>query len=155
MSRKNIKDLGLKSGALKAFAQLMWASESLKSRIISIPGKYGLTASQFAVLDVLYHMGPRSQKDLGGHILKTGGNVTMVIDNLEKNSLVRRERSDEDRRYINVYLTDKGEKLFKEVFPLHIKDVEKEMSVLSSKEMDELGRLCVKLGARKEGDRKK
>ncbi len=155
MSKKNIKDLGLKSSALKVFAQLMWASENLKARVVSLPGKYGLTTSQYAILDVLYHMGPRSQKDLGGHILKTGGNITMVVDNLEKNGLVKRERSDKDRRVTYVHITDQGEKLFSEVFPLHIKDVEKEMSVLSPRELDELSRLCVKLVVKQGGDIKK
>ena len=44
----------------------------------------GLSTSQFAVLDALLHLGPLCQKDLGEKILKTSGNMTMVIDNLEK-----------------------------------------------------------------------
>ena len=40
----------------------------------------------------------------------------MVIDNLEKRSLVRRERDSEDRRYLTVHLTDAGTALIAKVF---------------------------------------
>lgn len=154
MDKKSIKGLGFKSRAVTSFLQYMWAYETVKARIFSMLNKYGLTASQFGVLDALFHLGSRSQRDLGTHILKSGGNITMVVDNLEKAGLVRRERSVEDRRFINVHLTGKGKKLFVEILPLHLKAVEDEMSALTSREMEELGRLCVKLGSKKGGDRK-
>ena len=52
--------------------------------------EYDLTAPQFGVLEALYHLGPLCQKDLAAKILKSSGNMTMVIDNLEKRDLVRR-----------------------------------------------------------------
>lgn len=106
------------------------------------------------MLDALFHLDFRSQCDLATHILKSGSNITMVVDNLEKAGLARRERSLEDRRFINVHLTDKGKKLLVEIIPHHSKAVEDEMSALSSREMEKLGRLCVKLGSKKGGDRK-
>ncbi len=47
----------------------------------------GLTESQFGVLDSLFHLGPMKQKEIGKKILKSGGNITMVINNLEKRGI--------------------------------------------------------------------
>ena len=58
----------------------------------------------FIILD------PLSQKELGYKLLKSGGNITMVIDNLEKDAYVERRRGTEDRRIFFVHLTKKGEK---------------------------------------------
>ena len=78
--------------------------------------------------------------------LKTSGNITMIVDNLEKRGLVKRTRMAEDRRIINVQLTENGHLLMKKVFPKHAAIVAEKMGVLSSSEQDELARLCKKLG---------
>ncbi len=145
-----LEDSSFKNKALKIFIQFIWASEMVRSRVFSQLNKYGLTGSQFGVLDALFHMGPLQQSDLGKNIFKSGGNITMVVDNLEKNGLVRRERSEKDRRVINVYLTEKGGKLFSEVLPVYIKAMEEEMNGLTKLEQEELGRLCVRLGIGRE-----
>jgi MarR family 2-MHQ and catechol resistance regulon transcriptional repressor len=86
------------------------------------------------------------QRALGDKLLRSGGNITMVIDNLEKHGLVERVRQKEDRRMIMIHLTPKGRKLISRVLPLHAKDVVKEMSRLTASEQEELRRLCRKLG---------
>jgi MarR family 2-MHQ and catechol resistance regulon transcriptional repressor len=83
---------------------------------------------------------------LGEKLLRSGGNITLVIDNLEKHGLVRRERQTEDRRTIVIHLTPKGMRLIKRVFPRHAKMILKEMSQLEPKEQEDLRRLCRKLG---------
>jgi MarR family 2-MHQ and catechol resistance regulon transcriptional repressor len=86
------------------------------------------------------------QRALGDKLLRSGGNITMVIDNLERHGLVERVRQKEDRRMIMIHLTPKGRKLISRVLPLHAKDVLKEMSRLTASEQEELRRLCRKLG---------
>lgn len=51
------------------------------------------------MLEALYHKGPLCKRDIAAKILKSTGNITLLIDNLEKNGLVRRERDNEDRRF--------------------------------------------------------
>ena len=111
----------------------------------------GLTVSQFGVLEALLHLGPLYQKDLGNKILKSGGNVTMVVGNLEKRGLVRRVRDEDDRRHYSVQLTGKGKRLINVLFPEHAKRIVKEMNVLTPGEQVELGRLCKKVGLRGAG----
>ena len=73
--------------------------------------------------------------------------MTLVIDNLERRALVRRERSVEDRRFIQVHLTEEGERLIRRVFPGHAAAITRELAVLTQEEQRTLGNLCRKLGA--------
>ncbi|PJZ83599.1 MarR family winged helix-turn-helix transcriptional regulator [Leptospira harrisiae] len=132
--------------ALDAFIKLKRAAESLSSRLISEFTKWNISESQFGVLETLYHLGPLCQKELGDKILKSTGNITLVIDNLEKRSLVERVRGVEDRRFISVHLTNDGKKLIEQVFPDHVKRITSEFAVLSPEEQEVLGKICKKLG---------
>lgn len=131
--------------ALAAYIKLMRATEAVTGRINRHLVDAGLTISQFGVLEALHHLGPLCQRDVATKILKSTGNITMVIDNLEKRGLVRRERG-ADRRYLHVHLTEEGEALIASLFPKHAEAIVGEMNVLSTEEQDELGRLCRKLG---------
>ncbi len=136
--------------ALGAYVKLMRAAESVTARIHRHLGEVDLTISQFGVLEALYHLGPLSQVALGKKILKTSGNMTMVIDNLEQRGLARRERNVDDRRFFTVQLTDAGEKLIREFFPGHAARITAEMGMLTPSEQEQLSRLCRKLGLGKE-----
>jgi MarR family 2-MHQ and catechol resistance regulon transcriptional repressor len=111
----------------------------------------GLSVSQFGVLEAIYHLGPLSQSEIAKKVLKSTGNITLVIDNLEKRDLVKRERQEEDRRYYAVRLTTKGRKLISGTFPRHAAKIVEEMGALSSAEQEALGKLCRKLGLQERG----
>ena len=108
--------------------------------------RYGLTQPQFAVIELLGHRGPMKISEIGVKMLVTGGNMTIVIDNLEKSGLVERARCLEDRRAIWIRLTEKGSSLFTETFPQHAEFVANALSVLTDKEIRELGMLLKKFG---------
>jgi MarR family 2-MHQ and catechol resistance regulon transcriptional repressor len=135
-----------KTRALKTYVKLMRATESITARIHRQLSTFGLTFSQFGVLEALYHLGPMSQSEIGQKILRSSGNMTMVIDNLEKRELVRRERNQADRRFFIIHLTDEGKKLISGIFPSHAAEIARELDVLSPTEQQTLGRLCKKLG---------
>jgi len=132
--------------ALRTYVKLMRAAESVTARTHRHLSSTGLTISQFAVLEALYQIGPLSQREIGQKILRSSGNITMVIDNLEKNGLVRRERFEADRRFFIVHLTDKGYQLINKIFPPHAAVIAEDLGVLTAAEQDALGRLCKKLG---------
>ncbi len=136
--------------SLNAFINLMRASESVISRLQKRLSAEGLTASQFGALETLFHLGPLCQTELGKKLLKTDGNVTMVVDHLEKRGLARRVRAGEDRRYVSVQLTSKGRALIQKIFPRHAAAIQEEMSALSASEQETLRRLCRKLGRKNE-----
>ncbi len=132
--------------ALDTYVKLMRATEAVTSRAHRQLATVGLTFSQFGVLEALYHLGPMSQREIGQKILRSSGNMTMVIDNLEKRKLVRRQRSRTDRRFLIVHLTAAGKKLISSIFPCHAAEITRELDVLTPDEQHTLGRLCKKLG---------
>jgi len=107
---------------------------------------FGLTEPQFGALECLGHLGPMTIGQLCKKQLVSGGNMTVVVDNLEKEGLVERVPSKEDRRSILVRLTGKGTKLFDDIFEQHAQYVAKLASVLTEDEQEELGKLLKKLG---------
>lgn len=132
--------------ALDTFIKLVRAAGSLITRTSRPLTTCGLTVGQFGVLETLLHLGPLHQCELARKHLQSGGNITMIVDNLERAGLVRRERLPEDRRYVRVHLTDAGRARIEELFPRQARHVTAHMSVLTSAEQVELARLCRKLG---------
>jgi MarR family 2-MHQ and catechol resistance regulon transcriptional repressor len=132
--------------ALNAFINLARASNAVAMRLSAGLGQHGITTSQLGILEALFHLGPMCQRALGDKLLRSGGNITMVIDNLEKHGLVQRVRQKDDRRMIAIHLTLAGRTLISRVLPQHAKEVVKEMSRLTASEQEELRRLCRKLG---------
>jgi MarR family 2-MHQ and catechol resistance regulon transcriptional repressor len=132
--------------ALNTYTKLMRAAESVTSRVTRSMAEFDLTISQFGVLEALYHKGPLCQRDIAVKILKSTGNITLVIDNLEKRGLVRRERDNEDRRYLTVHLSSEGTSLIAQAFAKVEAAIVSEMSSLTESEQELLGSLCKKLG---------
>jgi MarR family 2-MHQ and catechol resistance regulon transcriptional repressor len=134
--------------ALNAFIKLQRAAESVSVRVHSVlPAN--LTVTQFGVLEALHHIGPLCQGELAEKLLRSGGNLTLVVDNLEKAGYVARERDPADRRFVVVKLTTKGADFINLLFPKVVANVVREMSVLSSTEHSDLGRLCKKIGLKR------
>ena len=131
--------------ALNAYIKLMRAAESVTARV-HFALSDGLTVSQFGALEVLLHCGSLCQRELAGKLLKSAGNITTVVDNLERRALVQRERDPADRRYVTVHLTAKGRLLIQELFPSVVANITREFSLLSPDEQRTLAKLCKRLG---------
>lgn len=132
--------------ALNTWVKLARASSTLHRKTAENIRSFGLTEPQFAVIEALGHLGPMKIGILCNKMLVSGGNMTLVLDNLEKNDLIRRNHSKEDRRAILVELTKKGNELFSKIFPEHAEFVTGLMNVLSKKEQEQIGLLLKKLG---------
>jgi MarR family 2-MHQ and catechol resistance regulon transcriptional repressor len=128
--------------SLNTYIKLIRSAETLTSKINLELDNFNLTESQFGVLDVLLHLGPLKQKELAKKILKSGGNITMVIDNLEKEGFVQRKRGEKDRRHFMIHLTVKGKNKIQTVFPKFLKTITKYFEILNKNEQKELQKLC-------------
>lgn len=106
---------------------------------------YGLTLPQFGVLEALYHLGDLKICEIIEKTLSTSGNMTVVIRNLEQEGLVHRLQSPEDRRVYRIAISEKGAAIIRELFPEHLRELEKGLARLSDQEKDELIRLMKKL----------
>ncbi len=132
--------------ALATYVKLSRAADAVHNRVNAHLQQHDLTTSQFGVLEAIYHLGPLQIGELGAKLLKSSGNMTLVIDNLIKRGLVYRERLPEDRRCIQIYLTQKGQQLIEQLWDHHAQGVVEAFSVLSAAEQEQLAALCRKLG---------
>ena len=123
----------------------MRAANAARSHASRQLGDTGLTLTQFAVLEALYHLGSMSLSEIAKKILTTGGNLTMVVGNLEKQGFALRQRSPEDGRVLILVLTPKGRKLMRELFPQHAAAIVDFMGSLSPKEQERLSELLRQL----------
>ena len=103
--------------ALDAYVKLMRAAESVTALLLPRLAAAGLTMGQFGVLEALHHVGPLAQHELAGKLLRSSGNVSVVIDNLEKAGLVQRKRRPVDRRVVVVSLTPAGARADRRAVP--------------------------------------
>jgi MarR family transcriptional regulator, 2-MHQ and catechol-resistance regulon repressor len=131
---------------LNTFIKLTRCTNSLFARMAERNTLGDITPSQFAVLEALYHLGHLTQGEISAKVLKSGSNMTTVIDNLERDGYVRRERDEKDRRVIHVHLTEAGRGKLEAILPGHIAALVDEFKVLSASEQETLGELCKKLG---------
>ncbi len=132
--------------ALSTWIKLARANNSVFKNIKPSMVKHNLTRTQFLVLESLLHLGPMSQKNIAEKLLLSGGNIVKVIDNLEKDGLVRRKINKTDRRAHIVELTDLGFKIINSLIPNHVKSIVETFSILNKDDQIELSRLCKKLG---------
>jgi DNA-binding MarR family transcriptional regulator len=99
---------------------------------------YGLSYAQF---DVLAHVGAAEgsrQKELGESLHVTKGNVSHLIDQMERRGLVSRRQEGRTNR---LYLTEEGRRLFEDVVPAHEDLVDRLMSALPEEEQARLHEL--------------
>ena len=132
--------------ALSTYVKLLRAAQTLQTLSIRHLAEHDLSPSQFAVLEALHHVGPLCLSDLAHKVLMTGGNITMVVTNLEKHGLVKRIPGKQDRRYITAEITSTGSRLMERIFPAHSRGIASLMSALTAGEQRQLGNLCRKLG---------
>lgn len=135
---------------LNAFIKMTRASESVNGRLARHLSDANLTISQFGTLEALLHIGPLNQRELGQKLLKSGGNITLVIDNLQKGGLVEKKTDPSDRRAVIISLTEKGRDFIEDFFPQHLEKIQEEFSVLTAQEKEQLAAICKKLGVKEE-----
>ncbi len=138
--------------ALDAFIKLMRAADTVQTRLDPALRRSGLTEKQLGVLEALWHLGPLHQHEIGRKLLISRANITLIVNQLSERRLVRREREQDDRRYVCVHLTSEGRRRIGQIFPEHVSRIVEALSPLTKKEQTELGRLCRKLGLALQND---
>ncbi|WP_319560159.1 MarR family transcriptional regulator [Marispirochaeta sp.] len=142
MQQKEEKDI-----YLDTFTKFSRAHTSVMNYLSGPPALPAeMTLTQFGVLEVLLHKGPLTHREIAAKILKSRGNLTMVIDHLERDGFVERRPVAGDRRSMRVALTPAGEERIKTVFPLQAGAIRSAFGNLSVQEVTILGHLCRKLG---------
>lgn len=134
--------------ALKLWVVLSRAHKAVAALDRADVERHGLTPSEFAVLEALYHKGSLLLNEIQRKILVSSGGITYLVDRLENRGLVERRPCPEDRRASYAALTGEGEALIGSIFPEHEQALERALSGLSAEEQREATRLLKKLGHR-------
>jgi MarR family 2-MHQ and catechol resistance regulon transcriptional repressor len=132
--------------SLDLFIALQRATEWINAHADRDIKHYALNRTEFGVLELLFHKGSQPLQRIGGKVLMSSGNITYVMDKLEKKELVKRKASLEDRRLIYAEITDKGKQFIEEVFPKHMEVIDKAVNGLTHQEKQTVSQLLKKLG---------
>ena len=123
---------------LKTLIALSRTNQRIHRRTADRLVRHGLTLSQFAVLEALYHKGDMSIREIITTVLSSGGNMTVVIHNLIKLGMVTRCVHPEDKRASLVSITPQGSAKIEAIFPEHLADLAETFSNLDPEEKNSL-----------------
>lgn len=132
--------------SLKLFVVLSKAYKVVMERAVKDMKRNGLSATEFSVLELLYHKGRTPLQPIGEKILVTSGSITYTVDKLERKGLIRRVECSEDRRVTYAEITETGKEWFDRIFPAHAEVIESLMGGLTEEEKQMAVILLKKLG---------
>jgi DNA-binding MarR family transcriptional regulator len=95
-----------------------------------------LSIPEIHVIEFLGDKGGCMMRELADYLIVAVNTVTAMIDKLEEKKYVRRERDDNDRRIVMVYLTDKGKEAFKGILDTRLQSCRTLLTPLNEDEQD-------------------
>jgi DNA-binding MarR family transcriptional regulator len=110
-----------------------------------LASEFGLTGPQLTVLKLLESLGDLSLSSLSERIRAQNSTVTGIIDRMEREGLVRRERSTADRRVVFIRLRDKGARLARQIAVEPMEIFRGALTSLSPGEVSDLLKILNKL----------
>jgi DNA-binding MarR family transcriptional regulator len=110
--------------------------------------RYGISPGRFTLLMLLLRSGGRaSPSELADRTRFTRSSITGLIDTLEKDGFVHRERDTADRRRLDVVLTDAGRARFLEILPDHFRRIQAFLAGLSDEDLAGMDGVVAKIRA--------
>ena len=146
--------------SLRLWLRLLACSTDVETEIRKrLRAQFGITLARFDYLAQLHrHPDGLRMSALSRYLMVTGGNVTGLTDELEKDGMVQRDAEPGDRRSVRVALTPKGRKVFERMASEHEGWVVELFGGVAEAERhqlyDLLGRLRVQLSARHDNPRR-
>ena len=133
--------------ALRIWLRLLTCTQLIEQQVRSrLREQFGTTLPRFDLMAQLErHPEGLKMNELSRLLMVTGGNVTAIVDQLEKESLVERLAEPADRRASRIRLTRAGERSFGEMAQVHEEWVIEMLAGLSRKEHEALLKLLAKL----------
>lgn len=105
----------------------------------------GLTQPQYEVLSQISDEEGIPLTRIGENMNVTGGNITGIVDRLERDGLVKRKRDKEDRRIIRAFFTAKGRKLYQKAMPSYDRFLRNAFGDVSDAELNRLQKSLIQL----------
>jgi MarR family transcriptional regulator, 2-MHQ and catechol-resistance regulon repressor len=131
--------------ALGVYLSLERALYSLDELLDSQCATFGLSRSQYRVLEHVFLFGAMATGELAGRVMFGDSTISQVTKNLEREGLLVRRDDETDGRKAIIQLTDAGKNLAGEILPKRAKILRAKVCVLGKHEQEHLARLCGKL----------
>lgn len=131
---------------LKTITILFRATNTIEKIVMSDVAQYGLNASEFGALEVLYHKGPLPVQTICDKVLIASSSMSYVIENLIKKNYIVKVKNEYDKRIHIVHLTETGKLLMDTIYPKHVSHLRDTINVLNNDEERLLQNLLKKLG---------
>jgi MarR family 2-MHQ and catechol resistance regulon transcriptional repressor len=132
--------------ALKLMVVLSKAYKVVMDQAVKDMKQYGLSATEFMIMELLFHKGKFPLQQIGDKVLITSGSITYNIDKLEKKGLLKRVPCPDDRRVTYAEISPQGQEWFGNLFPGHAAAIESTMQGLSPEDKKTVIELLKKLG---------
>jgi DNA-binding MarR family transcriptional regulator len=142
--------------ALKLWLRLLACSTQVETEVRQrLRAQFGISLARFDYLAQLHrHADGLRMSTLSRYLMVTGGNVTALTDELEREGLVQRDSDPDDRRSWRLRLTAAGRKAFDRIAREHeqwVIELFHGLDTMHKKSLyEDLGRLRVQMAARKE-----
>ena len=118
------------------------------------PGMDVCRKAEVKMVEILGARGPMIMTELSEAAMLSLSTVTGVIDGLVEKKIVKRERSEEDRRIVKVELTSEGEKIYEQALEVRLRMVRGMLGALNREEQEQFVNLFKKIGERIDKEKK-
>jgi DNA-binding MarR family transcriptional regulator len=137
-------DLEQKAKKLRSF---IWAVDQKLRQVQNgyCRDNLNLTIQELRAIDYLGQFGPDMTKNLADYLLLALSSTTALVDKLEDKGIVRRQRSTEDRRVIQVGLTEAGRETFTQAARAYLNFCKGMLKRLDEDDQDDLIELFRKI----------
>ena len=131
---------------LKTLTILFRTQATIERLIQEDVEKHNLSATEFGVLEALYHLGPLPVQSLTGKILIAASSMTYVISRLKEKGWIVQTPNVADKRVKEVSLTADGLERMKAIYPRHEQALRERFDRLTEAEEATLQTLLKKIG---------
>lgn len=143
---EEIKQKEFKSEYSKVIINIIYTNAWLNQKHLELFKTQGLTIPQFNILRILrgQHPAPSTVNLLIDRMLDKSSNASRIVDKLEQKGLVVRKQCSNDRRAVDVFISDSGLDLLKEL-DSQMEELESSINKLTDVECKTLNALLDKL----------
>lgn len=144
---QDIQSTAFSSAAHKAQVNIIYTAHWINQQTAQRLKPYGLSLQQFNILRILRGRGkePSTIKLLTERMLDKMSNASRLVDKLKEKGLVSRKECPDDRRRVDILITDAGLRLLSEASAAIDRQTEGIERYLSPSEAEEISRLLDKL----------
>lgn len=144
---QEINQKTFRSEYIKAHINLMFTASWMDQHTNQALKKFGISWQQFNILRILrgMHPEPATVKLLTERMIDKMSNASRLVEKLKQKGLVYRNECPEDRRRVNVGITEKGLQIVGKASDVIEQDIEYNFRSLSTQEAHSLNELLDKM----------